>query len=92
MDKIEHQTVWTKSRPLSVRSNISHDVGTVEPADLDLATFLREDALGTSAAQRDEATMRAMGRRQLLDRNFGSQSISSLAHSSMLMPTKELPD
>lgn len=64
---------WARSRPISSTST-SHDVGIVEPVDLDLAGFLRNEMLETSAAQRDEAAMRAMGRRQLLDRNFGGKS------------------
>jgi hypothetical protein len=71
---------WARSRPISTRST-SHDIGTVEPVDLDLAGFLRGELQETSAAQRDEATMRAMGRRQLLDRNFGGKFVSTLTMS-----------
>jgi hypothetical protein len=71
---MEDKSSWVTARPLSSRST-SHDIGTVEPVDLDLTGFLRDEIRETSAAQRDEANMRAMGRRQLLDRNFGGQSL-----------------
>ena len=70
-----YKSATMKSRPLSARSNISHDIGSVETADLDLAGYLRDELNETSAAQRDEATMRALGRRQLLDRNFGGTKL-----------------
>jgi amino acid permease len=71
-----------KSRPLSIVSAI-HQNGTVEPLDLDLASFLRDEMRETSAAERDEAAMRAMGRRQLLDRNFGFLSMISFTTTMM---------
>jgi choline transport protein len=72
----------SKSRPLSIAS-MSQENGTVEPVDLDLASFFREEVREMSAAQRDEAAMRAMGRRQLLDRNFGLISMISFTTTMM---------
>lgn len=79
---MDNKSGSSRSRPPSIASG-SHENSTLEAADLDLAAFLRDEGYELSAAQRDEAAMRAMGRRQLLDRNFGLLSMISFTTTMM---------
>jgi choline transport protein len=54
---------------------------------MDLADFFREEEEEKSTTQRDDAVMKAMGRKQLLDRNFGF--ISMVGFTTTMIATWE---
>jgi choline transport protein len=82
---MDEKSSSSKSRPLSIAS--ARENSTAELLDIDLAGFLRDEVREMSAAERDEAAMRAMGRRQLLDRNFGL--ISMIGFTTTMMANWE---
>ena len=69
------------SKPLAYVSNVAEDDH--ETSDMDMKAFFREEAHNASAAARDEAAMRAMGRRQLLERRYGFISMVGLTTTMM---------
>jgi choline transport protein len=54
---------------------------------MEISEFLKEEEEENSTGKRDEATMRALGRKQLLDRNFGF--ISMVGFTTTMMATWE---